>query len=85
MSKKKVPNRKLILKKLSNLCIKHFGKDFESWSWQLNATYEPQVIKAAIELSKTTIDGKLKYTDPFLATSTGETKALIIAAENAVR
>ena len=70
--------------RLSGLCIKHFWKDFKHWSWECHLEGESPIIKASIELPKITIDGKNKYTDPFVATSGGEIKSLCLAAEYAV-
>lgn len=81
---RKVPNRKLILEQLSRKCIKYFGENYESWTWDdSNNSWDDPIIKAAIELPKTTIHGKLVYTDPFIATSGGNIKSLVLAAENA--
>lgn len=86
-SKKHIPNRKTKLQKLTRLCLKHFGKDFDHWSWEIDSgcVYEgrPSKYAAAIELPKEDINGNSCYTDPFIGKSGGSSKSLETACENA--
>ena len=82
-----IPNRKTKLERLSRLCIKYFGKDFEHWNWEVSSglTGEyPRIMAAAIELPKYDINNNLIYTDPFIAKSGGESKSLEIACDCAI-
>lgn len=88
-------NKKERLNCLKNLCLRYFGETYKDWSWEAglngsfisngdfihNGTY---YYKAAIELPKKLKDGTPFYTDPFIATANGTSKARDIAAECAI-
>lgn len=87
--KKRIPNKKDKMLKLTRLCLKHFGENFEHWNWEVesgNIEFGiPRKIAAAIELPKTTIDGKICYTDPFVKYSGGCSKSLELCLDSAIQ
>jgi hypothetical protein len=85
MSRQKI-DKKRPIKELSHMCKKHFGEDYEHWSWEIDTNWETGETNygVAIELPKNTPDGTLVYTDPFIFYSKGTTKGLIECANEAL-